>query len=656
MSAEVAVDRRPLYPVTEADKLRRVISSLRQDDGTELVVSRYGDAVWDFWPAIPAGNLVPSEKRINWALSLPDGRTLLDPEHAVLLASAKDFAYSLLLDPVEGRRPPKAQTLVKKHRKGLAPLLRWMVQNGYRRFADIVDFEPYVVYAKAGSGVPGRTPTAKTVTSQLAVVEDLWLQSPKLADGLATHPWPGESSASLAGLSRRGHRRPKTAYIPDVVARRLVREALVYINDKAETILSTREAATAAQERAKARGVAHPDSLSSVAITVARAHGYQGANALRAEERLLRTACYIVISFFSGIRDSEVTSIEEGCMVRETTSEGYDLWWLHATLHKTTRNPQGLPAKWMVPAVVERAVQVLEPMTRPLRAALQASIGALEARLQSSQREGPEPVALHRRLHVARHNARKLLLCRDLRSGEIVVPGNGSLNRALKDFVAVLDIRDHNGQLWNLHSHQFRRTFARFVARHVLGDLYYLSHHFKHWSIDMTAYYADEAMDHELLGDIARTREDLQQSIIARWFDDGSALAGGAAARLASFRSSVLTAKNRAELIGQIGEDAYIRGTGHSWCLSVSTSASGSLCIFEKTLCIECPNGVIDRSHVRVWREIERQQRLVLDGADLGLPARRRAERFLNEARKVVETLESRVEEVANAELLTCTS
>jgi integrase len=649
MSAGVAVDRRTLYPVTDADKLRQVVSSALQDDGTEVVVSRYGDAVWDFWPSIPAGNIVPSEKRLNWALSLPDGHTLLDPEHAALLASAKDFIYSLLFDPVEGRRPSKAQTIVKKLRKGLTPLLRWMVQNGYRRFVDIVDFDEYVVYVKAGSGRYGRTPAAKTVASLLAVVEDLWLQSPKLTDGLAAHPWPGESAASLAGLSRRGYHKPKTAYIPDAVARQLVQEALVYVNDKAESIVSTRAAATAAQERARARGVAHPDSLSAIAITVARGHGYCGANALRAEERLLRTACYIVISFFSGIRDAEVSSIEERCIVRETTPEGYDLWWLHATLNKTTRNPQGLPTKWIVPAIVKRAVQVLERMTRPLRTALQTTTTELEARLHNCLREAPERVALNRRLHAARQHARKLFLCRDLRSGEIVVPGTGALNRALKDFVAALDIRDDNGELWNLHSHQFRRTFARFVARHVLGDLYYLRHHFKHWSIDMTAYYANEAMDHELLGDISKTREDLQQSIVARWFDEGSPLAGGAAERLASFRSSVLTAKNRAELVSQIAEDAYIRGTGHSWCLSAPASASGSLCIFEKILCIECPNGVIDRGHVDVWREIERQQLLVLDSVDLGLPGRRRAERFLNEARKVVKILESRVEgEVSN--------
>lgn len=63
---------------------------------------------------------------------------------------------------------------------------------------------------------------------------------------------------------------------------------------------------------------------------------------------------------------------------------------------------QGLPAKWIVPPVVERTVQVLERMTRPLRAALQTTIAALEARLENAQLVAPERVALNRRLHAAR--------------------------------------------------------------------------------------------------------------------------------------------------------------------------------------------------------------------------------------------------------------
>ena len=80
--------------------------------------------------------------------------------------------------------------------------------------------------------------------------------------------------------------------------------------------------------------------------------------------------------------------------------------------------------------------------------------------------------------------------------------------------------------------------------------------------------------------------------------------------------------------------------TGHSWCLSTAGRAVGSLCLFEKTLCIDCPNAIIDERHIGVWREIERQQIEVLACADLGVGGRRRAERFLAGARAVLARLQ----------------
>ena len=50
---------------------------------------------------------------------------------------------------------------------------------------------------------------------------------------------------------------------------------------------------------------------------------------------------------------------------------------------------------------------------------------------------------------------------------------------------------------------QFRRTFARYVARSQLGDVRYLRDHFKHWTLDMTAIYAeDQVRDKELFDEI----------------------------------------------------------------------------------------------------------------------------------------------------------
>ena len=52
-------------------------------------------------------------------------------------------------------------------------------------------------------------------------------------------------------------------------------------------------------------------------------------------------------------------------------------------------------------------------------------------------------------------------------------------------------IRGEDGLPYPLHAHQFRRTYARFVARSELGDLLTLRDHFGHWSVDMAALYAD---------------------------------------------------------------------------------------------------------------------------------------------------------------------
>ncbi|MDO2305844.1 tyrosine-type recombinase/integrase, partial [Escherichia coli] len=45
---------------------------------------------------------------------------------------------------------------------------------------------------------------------------------------------------------------------------------------------------------------------------------------------------------------------------------------------------------------------------------------------------------------------------------------------------------------WEVAPHQFRMTFARYVARSQLGDVRYLRDHFKHWTLDMTAIYAED--------------------------------------------------------------------------------------------------------------------------------------------------------------------
>jgi hypothetical protein len=123
------LDLRPIKFFDFEGKQNLVISIALQPDGTPLVVSRYGDDIWDFYPYIPQLNVPLCEKQIDWRITLPDGRLLTDPEHVELLEMAKDFIWSLFTEPVEGRKRPTMLTLkMKTH--NLTPLLRWMVKIG----------------------------------------------------------------------------------------------------------------------------------------------------------------------------------------------------------------------------------------------------------------------------------------------------------------------------------------------------------------------------------------------------------------------------------------------------------------------------------------------------------------------------------------------
>ncbi|MDO2092874.1 hypothetical protein Q2458_25485, partial [Escherichia coli] len=74
---------------------------------------------------------------------------------------------------------------------------------------------------------------------------------------------------------------------------------------------------------------------------VARAHGYAGLRELHAEMALLRTASYICINMFSGLRNSEMMSLESGCISRAPGIDGsYECIWLHGTIYKTGERPQ----------------------------------------------------------------------------------------------------------------------------------------------------------------------------------------------------------------------------------------------------------------------------------------------------------------------------
>ena len=630
------LDLRPVKDVAFADKADIPVSIAFQSDGTSLIVSRYGDDIWDFYPYIPNANLAPSRKQLDWRIKLPDGRRLTDSEHADLLTSAKDFIWTLFTSPIEGRQRPMMRTLMTKSRN-LFPLLRWMVNVGVARFSDLDGRTlDYVPVAKLTDD--GQLAADSVVASRLVVLEEIYRQRKKLHDALRMHPWPDEVATSLAGHKQGGvHRKPKTEFIPDVVATRLAEVSIDYVRNRSQRILEVLVASDLAAERPIKAGHCKGSIVNARTVAILQA-GFEDAYELRREVTLLRTACYIVIDLFSGIRDSEMMSIGEGCIAHGKSNDGTtDVLWLHGTIYKMGIRPK----KWLVPPVVEEAVATLMRLTAPLRDVLRREESELETRIGLSI--GKEQARLIKRLDTVRIAKNKLFLGK--RAGSVNVICGTAMNNCLKDFCAEFGIHGEDGQPYSLYSHQFRRTYARFIARSELGDLLTLRDHFGHWTIDMTVFYTDGGADDyeadtELLQMITNEKMDRQTEIVGSYLDSETPLANGGH-WLNSWRSTVRTAPNKEALIAEYAGSITLNGTGHSWCVGNAKGIDcGGLCVFEAQMCVDCNYGIIGQEHRPVWEGIRDQQNEALALDDMGIAGRERAQKIFGIAQKVLARLD----------------
>ncbi|WP_374344537.1 integrase [Azonexus sp.] len=616
------------------------VSKAIDAEGNPITISCYEDDVWNFWPYITRENAKDGQKRIIWSIALPGGTKLTDEKHRHLLVSAKDFIWSLHVDPVDGSKRPSMKTLISLI-ANLAFLLRWMLHNGIDRFSQLAGrTHEYVIAARNGG-----SDAKNTVMRRLLLVEKLYAQAGKIDDFLPEHPWPFESAYVLAGIDQRmAHRIPKTLVIPDDAFIQLAKSAIEYVDERAGGILDIHAEAEEAMAAARRRGVTDKIYIYGFGTNVARAHGYPGLRELGVEISMLRSACYICINMFSGLRNSEMMSLDANCITRaRSIDDSYECIWLHGTIYKTGQRPH----KWLVPPIVERAVNLARELGGPFREMLKAEASRLEEVLASGANSSD--VRLTKRLFEI-HRARNKLFLSVNYSGQGpqgVVPSNAAVNKWLKDFCHHCDILGPDGEPWRLACHQFRRTFAYNYARSELGDLLYLKEHYGHWSLDMTMLYVDGGadvyqVDNGLLDDVVRVKQQRQSEILCSYLESDVPLANGDE-WLGTWRPMVRTAKNKEELIRELSGSITLNGTGHSWCAGNAKGGNcGGLCIFEADMCVDCNTAIIGPEHLPVWQEIAGQQRLVLDLPDMGVPAKSRARRILAKANQVIATLDRR--------------
>lgn len=190
----------------------------------------------------------------------------------------------------------------------------------------------------------------------------------------------------------------------------------------------------------------------------------------------LRNACVIVILAYSGIRDSELLSIEFGCCVHDVALDGRIVYYLNTLLHKHKKG--GVRDSWIIIAEVVKAVELLEILTIQIRA---ESSG--KKLLITDGQKGQFSV------NKKYNNA----LFSEFNSGSIIYQincfrdhCNDNLNRnSIPDWINT----DGVSMPWHFNARQFRRTLAHHIARQPFGVIAGMLQ-YKHVEVSMFEGYA----------------------------------------------------------------------------------------------------------------------------------------------------------------------
>jgi integrase len=195
------------------------------------------------------------------------------------------------------------------------------------------------------------------------------------------------------------------------------------------------------------------------------AYSTRGPDSLGTLTRMLQTACYILIAYLTGMRDSEIKHLTRGCTSAERDSTGTAYRWkITGLAFKGETTTRGVAATWVAGHPAARAVTVLEQLQPPGQSLLFARL---------PYREGTRP------------------------SSSAAVLTTAATQQALADFTAWVNAycaRTGRAAIipaagGPLTTRQFRRTLAWHIARRpggvIAGALQY-----RHHAIQMFESYA----------------------------------------------------------------------------------------------------------------------------------------------------------------------
>jgi hypothetical protein len=317
---------------------------------TDFRGPKFADDVWDFRPFVARTVL---QTRIDFT-------TLTDD---IARRTVKEYLYSRIrrgtyADHGTSRAKPLKITNAYGEFNLVRVILRTFRKLGADRLSDVTQEHLQAALAE-WKGI-----SLNSASDKVAVLKHLAAQGAFLSeDRLTVTPWPGRGAKLIVGL---GYARENTTRrIPEEIIAPLLKAAVFYIDTASRDILAARSEVARWEHRHSGGQHGRREAVAEVSVpkTIWPDSGRpwrpglnRGTTAV--EITRLRTACWIVIAYLSGMRDTEVRELSRDCAFTEPGDDGRTRYKLRGRVFKG-RSLSGEEAEWVVLEIVHRAVTIL---------------------------------------------------------------------------------------------------------------------------------------------------------------------------------------------------------------------------------------------------------------------------------------------------------
>lgn len=241
------------------------------------------------------------------------------------------------------------------------------------------------------------------------------------------------------------------------------------------------------------------------------------------ELSFLRTACWIVIAYLSGMRDTEVRELDRHCAIIETGADGRARYKVRGRVYKgKDRKLSGDEAEWVVLDVVHRAVAVLREINDDPGHLFGYDGGGRNGYVLLSN--------MPRRIRAFRDHLNELFSTTD--ELYIPLPATDERSPTVEDEVEE-DAPAPTALPWAFDTRQFRRTLAWHIAHQPFGVVAG-ARQYKHAAITMFEGYAGTSASgfaDEVAAEEAVAKLDYVEDLYHDW-NEGGRSAGGATQRI----------------------------------------------------------------------------------------------------------------------------